>query len=132
MTPEEIEAHKERLRARLEKMQRDPVYMRQENASMARTATRRIRQGIDSLERLQSRVTAICVRPESEPHTKWNATNFLEQTEALLAEDASPLPPPRGLNKEQAAEILEAYQSGDQSRITIVRRKYLRDMGPKE
>lgn len=129
MTPEEIGAHKARLREVREEFQRDPVYMQQENATMARIATRRIRQGIDSLERLQGRVTAICARPESEPHTKWNATNFLEQTEALLAKDASPLPPPRGLNREQADEIFEAYQSEDQNRIAAVRKKYLGDVG---
>jgi hypothetical protein len=114
----------EALRARVEARRRDPVQMQEENAAMARFAATRIRRGEDSLEKLQARVAGICANPEREAHTKWNAQNLLEQTEALLAQDSSPLPPSRRLTKEQATEITDAYRSGDPKQIEAVRTKY--------
>lgn len=37
-----------------------------------------------AIEKLRARVADICSRPESEPHTIWNAQNFLEQVEAAM------------------------------------------------
>jgi hypothetical protein len=112
------------LEERILARRRDPVQMQEENATMAKFASRRIRRGEDSLEKLQARVAGICANPEREPHTKWNAQNLLEQTEALLAQDSSPLPPSRRLTKEQATEMFDAYQSGDPKQIEAVRTKY--------
>lgn len=121
---QEQTAQMEALKQRMEARRRDREYMRQENASMAQFASRRIRQGKDSLERLRARVKGICANPETKPHTAWNAQNLLEQTEALLALDSSPLPPSRYLSREQATEITDAYRSDDQTRIQAIRIKY--------
>jgi hypothetical protein len=112
------------LEERILARRRDPVQMQEENATMAKFASRRIRQGEDSLEKLQARVAGICANPEREAHTKWNAQNLLEQTEALLAIDSSPLPPSRRLTKEQATEMMTAYRRGDPKQIEAVRTKY--------
>jgi hypothetical protein len=112
------------LEERILARRRDPVQMQEENAAMARFAATRIRRGEDSLEKLQARVAGICANPEREAHTKWNAQNLLEQTEALLAIDSSPLPPSRRLTKEQATEMMTAYRRGDPKQIEAVRTKY--------
>lgn len=75
------------LEKRAEVYRRDPEMARQVNASMARAALRRFANGHDSIEALRIRVANICARPESEPHTIWNAQNFLEQVEAALEAD---------------------------------------------
>lgn len=72
------------LEKRAEAYRRDPEMQRQINASMARAALRRFASGHDSIEALRTRVKEITARPESEPHTIWNAQNFLEQVEAAL------------------------------------------------
>jgi hypothetical protein len=112
------------LEERILARRRDPVQMQEENATLAKFASRRIRRGEDSLEKLQARVAGICANPEREAHTKWNAQNLLEQTEALLAQDSSPLPPSRRLTKEQATEMMTAYRRGDPKQIEAVRTKY--------
>lgn len=129
---EEQTAQMEALKARVEARRRDPVQMQEENATMAKFASRRIRRGEDSLEKLQSRVAGICANPEREPHIKWNAQNLLEQTEALLEQDSSPLPPSRRLTKEQATEMFDAYRSGNTKQIEAVKAKFGVAMEAKE
>ena len=72
------------LRGRLEEFKKDREAMRAFNAKVASFSLRRFERGSDSIEALRQRVADICSRPESEPHTIWNAQNFLEQVEAAM------------------------------------------------
>lgn len=72
------------LRERSERMHKDREAMRALNAKVVPSTLKRFERGSDSIEALRKRVANITSRPESEPHTIWNAQNFLEQVEAAL------------------------------------------------
>lgn len=74
----------EEMKRRAESYRRDPEKSRHLNSRMVPALLQRIAAGKDSIEAVRQRVKAISENPQSEPHTIWNAQNFLEQVEAAL------------------------------------------------
>lgn len=74
----------EYLEARAEAYRRNPEFSRHLNSRVVPSTLKRFERGSDSIEALRQRVADITSRPESQPHTIWNAQNFLEQVEAAM------------------------------------------------
>jgi hypothetical protein len=72
------------LRERMEAYKRDREAQRALNAKVVPPTLARFEVGADSIDALRKRIAWICANPITEPHTIWNAQNFLEQVEAAL------------------------------------------------
>jgi hypothetical protein len=79
-----MDARLQELQKRAEAYRRDPEFSRHLNARVVPITLKRFERGTDSIEALRTRVKEITARPESEPHTIWNAQNFLEQVGAAM------------------------------------------------
>ena len=73
-------------RERLEEYKKDREAQRAFNARVVPSTLARFKVGADSINALRKRVAWICANPITEPHTIWNAQNFLEQVEAAMEE----------------------------------------------